>query len=77
MLVPGIIANCFDETHVERGHCYLPFEILRQDQRDQLLRHQLDIALDRPSSRDNGKADDQDYDDNGKGWREIPVVNSH
>ena len=44
---------------------------------DRLVRDQLDIALDRPSSRNNGKADDQDYDDNGEGWREIPVVIRH
>ena len=77
VLVPGIIANRFDETHVKRGHCYLLFEIMQQDRRDQLARDQLDLALDRPAGRDNGKADDQDDDDNGNGWREIPAVVRH
>lgn len=77
VLVPGIIANRFDETHVKRGHCYLLFEIMQQDRRDQLARDQLDIALNRPAGRDNGKADDQDDDDNGNGWREIPAVVRH
>jgi hypothetical protein len=43
------------------GICDLLFsDVFAQDWRERLEKDQLDVALDRPSGRDDGKANDQD-----------------